>query len=396
MLTDEHRDGYILQWLDILVSETFKPAGYKMLRLLPEDLEKLRKLVTKEIKKVWSAIMTIVFSLQDEGEIGCAIKKYHSSLTALLDQALEDIEGAITQRHREALHIVVSGIDGLLTLVEQRFKVFLSIDERVPATYFERVKAALLAGLKLLSGESGMQEFFDQGFNIVRGEITHFLDGARSYTFRQLYYLTDLVSELKSVPVPSDAMLFSGLDELLIRLNFNSHHYVKHLTEKLTLHINEIEPVTERMDQLMFYRKRFNQINRKPGVKFLLKETDLHRQVDNWFAQEIFYLQKNNHFASAPVKEKAARDAGTEKQKIRAKLSIDQMALILRAADDTRVIVARSLSSIFKNIAPFLSTDQKENISFDSMRSKSYSAELRDKEIAIQTLQQLIEKIKEY
>jgi hypothetical protein len=72
------------------------------------------------------------------------------------------------------------------------------------------------------------------------------------------------------------------------------------------------------------------------------------------------------------------------------------MALVLRAADELRIIMARSLNSVFKSIVPHLSTPYQENISYDSMRSKSYSAEQRDKEIAIQTLQQMINKIKEY
>jgi hypothetical protein len=51
---------------------------------------------------------------------------------------------------------------------------------------------------------------------------------------------------------------------------------------------------------------------------------------------------------------------------------------------------------VFKTIVPHLSTPYQENISYDSMRSKSYTAETRDKEIAIQTLEQMIKKIKEY
>jgi hypothetical protein len=58
--------------------------------------------------------------------------------------------------------------------------------------------------------------------------------------------------------------------------------------------------------------------------------------------------------------------------------------------------MARSLNSVFKNIVPFLSTPYQENISYDSMRSKSYSAESRDKEIVTETLQQMIKKINEY
>ena len=72
------------------------------------------------------------------------------------------------------------------------------------------------------------------------------------------------------------------------------------------------------------------------------------------------------------------------------------MALILRATDDLRIIQAKSLNEVFRTIAPYLSTPYKEDISHGAMRSKAYSPEERDRQIAIETLERIIEKIKEY
>jgi hypothetical protein len=82
--------------------------------------------------------------------------------------------------------------------------------------------------------------------------------------------------------------------------------------------------------------------------------------------------------------------------KIICKLSIDQIGIILKAADDTKLIIARSLSQVFKSIVPYLSTGSKTSLSWDSMRSNSYHPEKRDKEIAIAALEALIKKIREY
>jgi len=91
-----------------------------------------------------------------------------------------------------------------------------------------------------------------------------------------------------------------------------------------------------------------------------------------------------------------SKGATTKENKIRSILSVDQMAIILRAADELKIVTARSLSSVFRAIVPYLSTLNQENISFDSMRSKSYAAEIRDKEVVIHLLQQMITTIKEY
>jgi len=82
--------------------------------------------------------------------------------------------------------------------------------------------------------------------------------------------------------------------------------------------------------------------------------------------------------------------------KILCALSVDQIGLILKAADDTRLIQARSLSQVFKSIVPFLSTSNKTDISFDSMRASTYHPEIPDKEKAIAALERMIDKIKDY
>ena len=82
--------------------------------------------------------------------------------------------------------------------------------------------------------------------------------------------------------------------------------------------------------------------------------------------------------------------------KLLCKLSADQIGVILKAADDTKVVLASSLSVVFRSIVPFLSTDKIKNLSWDSMRKRTYHIEQIDKDVAIATLEKLILKIREY
>lgn len=82
--------------------------------------------------------------------------------------------------------------------------------------------------------------------------------------------------------------------------------------------------------------------------------------------------------------------------KILCSLSVDQIGLILKAADDTRIIQARSFSQVLKSIVPFLSTSNKTDISFDSVRASTYHPEASDKEKAIAALEKMIYKIRYY
>lgn len=395
-------EGYVLEWLDTLISVTLNPLKSEVGSIPPEDINKLQNLIIQEKDKVQSAIKFTVFNLNDETAIKCAIKNYHSSLVSLLDQALENkgpfAENAAPQA---ILDNIISCIEELLFLIERRFTSYLGIDERVPATYFDLLKKELLKRLPRTIKKHREQHSLIPVLELIIREVEAFLNlpsDKHKHTFREMFYLKDLCVELEFLEYNDDATLYTTLDEVLIRMNFNSKTYIYNLTERIAAHINSVEQPSERMERLLFDLKSFKQLHKKPGMIFLTQNAVLHKQVDNWFSQEIFYLEKKIHYAIVPLKggEQKSAPKDKEKEKLLSILSVDQMALILRAADDLRIVMARSLNSVFKNIVPFLSTPYQENISYDSMRSKSYSAEGRDKEIVTETLQQMIKKINEY
>jgi hypothetical protein len=395
-------EGYVLEWLDTLISVTLNPLKSEVGSIPPEDINKLQNLIIQEKDKVQSAIKFTVFNLNDETAIKCAIKNYHSSLVSLLDQALENkgpfAENAAPQA---ILDNIISCIEELLFLIERRFTSYLGIDERVPATYFDLLKKELLKRLPRTIKKHREQHSLIPVLELIIREVEAFLNlpsDKHKHTFREMFYLKDLCVELEFLEYNDDATLYTTLDEVLIRMNFNSKTYIYNLTERIAAHINSVEQPSERMERLLFDLKSFKQLHKKPGTIFMTQNAVLHKQVDNWFSQEIFYLEKKIHYAIVPLKggEQKSAPKDKEKEKLLSILSVDQMALILRAADDLRIVMARSLNSVFKNIVPFLSTPYQENISYDSMRSKSYSAEGRDKEIVTETLQQMIKKINEY
>lgn len=393
---------YVLEWLDTLVSVTLNPEKSEIGRILPEDIDKLHNLIIQERDKVQAAIKTLVFSLNDEAAIKCAIKNYHSSLVSLLDQALEN--KARFSENSMPIPVLDSSIkclEELLFLIEKRFTSYLGVDERVPATYFALLKKELLKRLTRTSRKYREQGYLLPVFDIIVHDVQILLNlppDKHTHTFREMFYIKDLCIELEFLEVNDGTTIYTTLDEVLIRLNFNSKAYIYNLTQRIAAHINTVDQPSEKMERLLFDLKSLKQLPKKPEVAFLTQNVALLKQLDNWFSQEIFYLEKRIHYAIVPLQEKKQKSAKTEKEKdkLLSILSVDQMALILKAADDLKIVMARSLNSVFKNIVPYLSTPYQENISYDSMRSKSYSAETRDKKIVIETLQQMIKKIDEY
>lgn len=398
---------YILEWLDSLITVSLNPAKNNLNALSDDEIHTVMSKITEEKDKVLTILKKQIFGLTKEKQIVLLVNQSHSSLISLLDQVLKHNKTRSLNRNslKELYSTLVSSLEELLSFIEVRFFAYLSLNERVPVTYLALTRKELKyrvdkLKIKLLSRDS-QNELAD----IVLNTLYSFINRLKEdfpVTFQELLYQKDLLKELEMVELAQcETCVFTGMDELLNFLNFNSKLYMGHFTKRLAEKINVNENIADKLERLLFYYKQFNQLHRKPGVILNSQYGDLKTELSNWFTQEIFYLEKKLHLTIVPINGSAKQKVTTaspknESQKLLCVLSVDQMALLLRSADDLKIVMARSLNSVFKTIVPYLSTPYQESISYDSMRSKSYAAEQRDKEIVIQTLQQMINRIKEY
>lgn len=392
-------EGYALEWLDILITVTLNPQKTKTQKLSSEDIVKLNEHIFTERDKILSKIKSVIFNLTDEAKIRCSVEKYHSGLVSLLDQALET--RATGSKNLKLLwDSVTYCLDDLISFIEKRFANYLGRQERVSATYLSRTRKDII---KLLSGiieKPIHQNVLKSTLDIVIRELVDFLNlpvEKHTHTFQEILYVNDLGLAIAEQNFIEERDVFSGLDELLIYTNFNSKEYMRDLTQRIMAQINNIYLIPDKLERLIFLLKSFKQLPRKRDAVYCSANSDLYKQVCNWFNQELSYLEKQIHYSViSPVNSPEPKGITGKETKIRSILSVDQMAIILRAADELKIVTARSLSSVFKAIVPHLSTLNQENISYDSMRSKSYSAEIRDKEVVIHFLQQMIKTIKDY
>lgn len=399
---------YILEWLDSLITVSLNPAKTDLNTLSDDEIHSVISKITEEKEKLLTVLKNQLFGLTKEKQIALLVNQSHSSLIVLLEQVLKYPNPKNLNRSslKDLHNTLISTLAELLSFIEVRFLPYLSMDERVPVTYLTVTGKELKQRVDKLKIELLNQEANKQLANIVLDNLYSFIKRLKEdlpVTFRELLYQKDLLKELELLELPEgENCVFTALDELLIYLNFNSKSYMGYFTRKLAKKINVNESISDKLERLLFHYKQFNQMHRKPGVILNPQYGDLKTELSNWFTQEIFYLEKKLHLIIVPMngnaEQKGLKTASpkNEPQKLLCILSVDQMALVLRSADDLKIIMARSLNSVFKAIVPHLSTPYQDNISYDSMRSKSYTAETRDKEIVIQTLEQMIKKIKEY
>jgi len=401
-------ERYALECLDSLITVSLNPAKTDLNTLSDEEIRSVISKITEEKEKLLTVLKNQIFGLTKEKQIALLVNQSHSSLIILLDQVLkyQKTQGVDRPYLSDLYKTLITCLEELLSFIEVRFLAYLSLNERVPMTYLSITGKELKQRVDKLKIKLLGQETNKQLANIVLNSLYSFISRLKEgfpVTFRELLYQKDLLKELELLEPPEgETCVFAALDELLIYLNFNSKFYMGYFTKRLAEKINVNENNSDKLESLLFHYKQFNQMHRKPDVILNPQYGDLKTELSNWFTQEIFYLEKKLHLTIVPINGSTEqKGSGTvsqknEPQKLLCILSVDQMALLLRSADDLKIIMARSLNAVFKAIVPHLSTPYQENISFDSMRSKSYTAETRDKEIVIQTLEQMIKKIKEY
>ncbi|MFV5703024.1 hypothetical protein ACM55F_14220 [Flavobacterium sp. XS2P12] len=397
---------YLLEWLDLLVTFTLNPSKTDVNEITTVQSKAIIEKTIEQTSFIQSEFKIKVFSLNKEKQIKIIVGNYHSSLIIFLDSVIERSHNVAFERFdlKQVINTLISCFDELLSFIETRFSDYLSLDLRVPATYLVVSKKKLKQKIDKLKNSSTSAINNLKVTTILFDSLYSFVNSKRNekVTFRQVLYRKQLIKELELLKVmQNEDRANSAVDEILIYMNFNSRTFINYFTKCVADKINCCENAAGKMENLLFYFKEFNQIHSKDGVILNPHHQDLKTVLSDWFKHEMMYLEKKLHFSVVPLqsmdkKQNQTSVIGTTNDKVLCKLSTDQTALLLRASDELKILIAKSMNHVFKTIVPFLSTPNKVDLSYDSMRSKSYVAEERDKKIVIETLERMIKQIKEY
>lgn len=396
---------YPLEWLDSLILQTFNPKNTVVNSISESDLNLISATILKECVTIQVQLKNEVFSLHKKRQIRLLVRKYHSTLIFLLDTIIENSKSEVFQHPNlsNIIETIIDTLDELLSFVESRFSAYLSLDERVPITYLIVCRNELELRLeqlksKIITNEDNrtvLENVLIVLYKLLKSEPSN------KITYRQICYQKELLKKLNAFKeITNSSTIYSSLDELLIELNFNSVTYINYLISRIVESLNSYQTKTEKLSKLLLFFKEFNQLYSNEKMMLEPSQQNIKGVLHNWFIHEIDYLKKEIKYSSDLQKGTTSAQSDSiatqVENKIECILSTDQMGLILRATDESRVLKAKSMSQVFKSIVPHLSTPFKKDLSYQSVRSKSYNAEERDKEIAIQTLEKIIKKIKTY
>lgn len=397
---------YLLEWLDSVVTLNLNPRKSAISNLTPLECNAIINKAVQETQFIQTQFTIRVFSLSKEKHIKVLVKNYHSALISLWDQLIVINKSAHTERKdlQEVTTALLGALDELLNFLESRFARFISLDSKIPVSYlnisYKKIKLRidkLRTSLHFNTDEKMLAE-------IVFNTLYCFANAKenKKVTFREMLYYKELLRELELVKTNKrEDLIHTDLMQVLIYMNFNSKLFINFYTQAVSMKISQFEQGSDRIGWLLLYAKELNQIAGNPAAALNCDHQNVKKVLLDWFKQEINFLKKKENLKTAlclPSENKklSPRNPVSGEEKILCQLSTDQTALILRACHELEILVSKSMNQVFKTIVPFLSTPFKKNLSFDSMRSKAYVAEERDKEIAVETLQRIIKQIREY
>lgn len=393
---------YPLEWLDSLVLQHFNPAKTDVSRLTESDLALISNNIALESARIQIRIKNEIFEMKRKRQIRLLVRKYHSTLIYLMDNMVEackakPFEGPLLSNTAKA---VIQYLDELLSFIEDRYSAYLSLDEKAPLSYLLVSRKEMLLKLKKMRQQGKAQENSDcsQLLRLVADELDTLLvlQDRSKITFRQVLYQRSVLKEVENLDAGQcSSDFFSKLDCRMIRVNFNSRNYISLILKRFQEKVDLEETIKQKLNLLSYYLKEFRQMESNADLFLNGDVQPITVVVENWLRNEIEYYEKLQERSRAVSGQESTGDAGYE-NKVECDLSADQIGIILRAADEARVVKSRSMSLVFQRIVPHLSTAFKRELSYQSVRSKSYNAEETDKNIAISTLEKMIRKIQSY
>lgn len=382
---------YVYDWLDKLSAHDLDPAQVYPGAVGLHEAQVLSALITQEMERVEQQLKELFFRERKSSQLALLVHKYHDMLIVMMNRVHHNRGHAHSQATglTELLAMLSSKLEGLLLFFEQRFAPYLDQGLRVPQVRLIKLKRHIMERWEAVQQEiagHGQPGLLYVVHNVLLDLIGR-IDSQGDVTLREAQYHRQLVDDLQASC--SDEAL---LREMLLFRNLNNRAATGYFTRQIDVALERLATPEEKLGWLRLEYKAIQQQRTSGRSVYDPHYPGLKEYLCEYMENEMHYLEQK----LGGIKPLDEQPAELPNFKVVCALSADQISVILRAADEAKVLLSRSLNAVFRAIVPYLSTQKKRDISWRSVRTKSYDTETRDKEIAIAALEEMIRKIREY
>lgn len=396
------KKNYVLEWLYDVVSIQLNPEVKGDKSLSSEETNEIKERIEVEERAVISRLKNRIFNIQDEAASRSLVKKYHDDLVLMITKNYGHLHHpAVKQPGLRELHEFIGArLHYILFLFEKELSSFLNTENLVPITELMIQKAEILERAKdmrknLATGEYGMAPV-----GIVMEVIEDFIakiDGRVPITLRESSYIRELMHDV--LRIDGNLTSITGCDainELLIIWNLNSKNCIRYFTTGTQMLMDSKETEEEKLALLKLESKKLDIIPERQNFVLDPDFPSVKEYCYKWLNNEIAYRETRLEGFVPIANRIVQKDKKASSFKVMVNLSVDQFSLILKAADELRILSARSLRAVFSAVIPYISTPGSADPSPDNARGGSYTATQRDIEECCATLDALKKQIQSY
>jgi hypothetical protein len=358
--------------------------------------------IANEKIKIFNRLKTEIFNLKQEEHTRVMIQKYYNAIILLINQTynLQKKAQDWDSNTVEILEYLFMTLEEIQQFIELSYPSFLSPEERVGLPELmalkveiedkiERLPEVLLAGN---NNEKAIGIVIDSFHEFIRRiDKQHFIT-LKEYNYQKLF-LNDL---LKRGHEPSVLPDCPTLHELLPYWNFNSNESITYFRTGLEQLIKEQLTPAAKLEFMYFQFKRLLHIPVMPQTIFDKNLPSMKSFFCDWLEHEIDYLEHKTDEVTPLLEATAKAREKSAPIKVLVSLTADQIGLFLRACKELGVILSKSIEAVFKAMIPFLSTKNKEDLSWKTMIGKIYAGKDRDIDQLLDVIEQVQKKVESY
>lgn len=393
---------YTLEWYDSLISVTLNPERADVAAITKQQTEAILITASGQRDKWLREVKREIYGMNNKAQIEFLVRRCHSDLILLADQAYDNHNRMLQapDHLRKLSTAIVSDLHELLSFLEDRYLKYLGMEQLVPAAYMQKTKEEMKARLDRVKTRLARRISDKILIDIVLGTLYQFVSKqeSRRVSFAEVVYKKELIQRLEqAADLRTETKVYNAVSELLIYMNFNKKAYMNYYTEKVSGRINSFGSLSDKMDQLLLAYKEFNQMHINPGIKLNPKYKGVKHVIGNWFAQEIRYLEKKYQWEVSPLEARQGiTNSSKPDTKVRLALNADQIAILIRAFSNQGVLERGTVHAVFRYLVPYLASKERDNLSWDSMRKRSYTPEDKDKKAVLAILENAMAAIRQF
>ncbi|SHN45401.1 hypothetical protein [Chitinophaga sp. CF418] len=394
------KNPYFFETIDNIISFDLNPlvvsaAGPNV------DFNGLVARFNLELRNLQTEFKQQFFSISSEDKGAALVGKHNDAVVLLINRVYSFMQHEDTGRLglTAPLQEVLSGLHLLYDFFRQNYTRLLTSDLLMPVTELLEVRGMILqkreAILSKLLENSNPQEACDIVMDVLDEFCTRVAAG-EVMQIKEADYYKMIVDNIENYGGQETALSSCpSLHELLLFWNLNSKMCIRYFSLGMELYMNNMGSIDERLEYMREQLKKVNVLPQFPGYIYNSEYPSLKVYFTDFISNEIAYLE-NKKIGFLPNEDYKQEKDKAAMFKVICALSADQISLFLRAANDMKVIVSRSVTALFNAIVPFISTERTADLSPGNMRVKSYQGEDRDKEILISKMEEMIWLIRDY